>query len=137
MQFLNKLDIYCLIIFIRFNLFLSCSRAFVVCYYYCILYLVHYLQFYGFVFLTFFLRFLQARSNIECFSAYNYYNTRTTSFVVLPLRGIIEPMFTSILNQAFSTQILNYLLQIYCIKIKYFSLYFIVSYHLGRRLSIL
>ena len=48
------------------------------------------------LFFYFFSR-LFARSNIECFSAYNYY-TRTTNFVSLFLRGIIEPMLTSVLN---------------------------------------
>ena len=73
MQFLNKLDIYCLIIFTRFNLFLSCFVLLLLLLLGYFIYMQLTLCFMVYFFSVFS---FYARSSIECFSAYNYYNTQ-------------------------------------------------------------
>ena len=77
MQFLNKLDIYCLIIFTRFNLFLSCFVLLLLLLLGYFIYMQLTLCFMVYLFLFFF---VFARSSIECFSAYNYYTQGQDNF---------------------------------------------------------
>ena len=104
MQFLNKLDIYCLIIFTRFNLFLSCFVLLLLLLLGYFIYMQLTLCFMVYLFLFF--SFLHDQALNVSLHIIIIHKDKTT-FLVLPLRGIIEPMLTSFKKQTFQIHYTN------------------------------